>query len=165
MAQAQESDLAPGKRWLVVAAVCALQEGVCGGLRMWVLCRVLIPTIRPRVGIISEFVLGEKVNPSSDNLVTGNLHSVDDPSIVPRGGGTSQCGQTVGAGLVIDGLANVGGISAASGQVGVRRVETLPRSRAGVGAEQVDRPDELAHADGTHGARPRVDRAAGIDAA
>lgn len=36
--------------------------------------------------IISEFVLGEKVNPSSDNLVTGNLHSVDDPSIVPRGG-------------------------------------------------------------------------------
>ena len=31
-------------------------------------------------------MLGEKVNPSSDNLVTGNLHSVDDPSIVPRGG-------------------------------------------------------------------------------
>lgn len=60
--RSQEADLAVGLAhlsvgWLVVAALCALQEGVCGGLRMWVLCRVLNPSVRPRVGIISEFVL------------------------------------------------------------------------------------------------------------
>lgn len=60
--RSQEADLALGLAnlsagWLVVAAACALQEGVCGGLRMWVICRVLTPTIRARVGIISEFVL------------------------------------------------------------------------------------------------------------
>lgn len=58
----QEADLALGLAnlsvgWLAVAALCALQEGVCGGLRLWVLCRVIDPKVRPRTGIISEFVL------------------------------------------------------------------------------------------------------------
>lgn len=43
--------------WLVCAAVLALQEGVCGGLRMWVLGRVLWPELPARTAIISEFVL------------------------------------------------------------------------------------------------------------
>jgi hypothetical protein len=44
------------------------------------------PLGRTQEAILSEFVLGEKVNPTADNLVTGNLHKVDDPSITPRGG-------------------------------------------------------------------------------
>ncbi|MGZ5966850.1 MAG: flippase-like domain-containing protein [Polyangiales bacterium] len=43
--------------WLLVAAVLALQEGVCGGLRMFVLSRVLTPEIKVRTAIVSEFVL------------------------------------------------------------------------------------------------------------
>ena len=43
--------------WLVCAALLALQEGVCGGLRMWALGRVLWPELRARTAIISEFVL------------------------------------------------------------------------------------------------------------
>lgn len=47
--------LRPG--WLLVGAVLALQEGVCGGLRMFTLARVLTPQIKIRHGIVSEFVL------------------------------------------------------------------------------------------------------------
>jgi hypothetical protein len=43
--------------WLVLAALLALQEGVCGGLRIWVLGRVLEPKLSVRTGIVSEFVL------------------------------------------------------------------------------------------------------------
>jgi uncharacterized protein (TIRG00374 family) len=43
--------------WLVVAAVLALQEGVFGGLRMYVLGRVLSKELRVRTAVISEFVL------------------------------------------------------------------------------------------------------------
>ncbi len=43
--------------WLVLGAVLALQEGVCGGLRIWVLGRVLHPALRVRTAIVSEFVL------------------------------------------------------------------------------------------------------------
>jgi len=43
--------------WLLVAAVLALQEGVCGGLRIWSLGRVLHPELKVRTAIISEFVL------------------------------------------------------------------------------------------------------------
>jgi glycosyltransferase 2 family protein len=43
--------------WLLFAACLALQEGVCGGLRMFVLSRVLCPTLTPRTAIASEFVL------------------------------------------------------------------------------------------------------------
>lgn len=43
--------------WLVVAAVLALQEGVWGGLRIYVLARVLSKEIRVRTAIVSEFVL------------------------------------------------------------------------------------------------------------
>jgi uncharacterized protein (TIRG00374 family) len=43
--------------WLVVGALCALQEGVCGGLRIFTLGRVLDPKLRVRTAIISEFVL------------------------------------------------------------------------------------------------------------
>ncbi len=58
----QRSDLSAGLRhvhvgWLVFAALLALQEGVCGGLRMFVLGRVLCPTLSPRTAIASEFVL------------------------------------------------------------------------------------------------------------
>lgn len=49
------ADVRPG--WLVLAAVLALQEGVCGGLRMFVLSRVLAPEIKVRTAIVSEFVL------------------------------------------------------------------------------------------------------------
>jgi hypothetical protein len=49
------SGLQPG--WLVFAVALALQEGVCGGLRMYVLGRVLCPTLTPRTAIASEFVL------------------------------------------------------------------------------------------------------------
>jgi glycosyltransferase 2 family protein len=47
--------LKPG--WLVLAAALALQEGVCGGLRMFCLGRVLSKDLRVRTAIISEFVL------------------------------------------------------------------------------------------------------------
>jgi glycosyltransferase 2 family protein len=58
----QKADLAAGFRdlhpgWLVVAAVLALQEGVCGGLRIYVLGRVLSRELKVRTAIISEFVL------------------------------------------------------------------------------------------------------------
>jgi uncharacterized membrane protein YbhN (UPF0104 family) len=43
--------------WLLVAALCALQEGVCGGTRMFVLGRVLCPQLRWRTAVASEFVL------------------------------------------------------------------------------------------------------------
>lgn len=43
--------------WLLVAAVLALQEGVFGGLRIWVLGRVLWPELRLRTAVTSEFVL------------------------------------------------------------------------------------------------------------
>ncbi|MGK4003038.1 lysylphosphatidylglycerol synthase transmembrane domain-containing protein [Sorangium sp. So ce1036] len=43
--------------WLIVAAVLALQEGVFGGLRIWVLGRVLWPGLRLRTAVTSEFVL------------------------------------------------------------------------------------------------------------
>ena len=49
------ADVKPG--WLLVAAVLALQEGVCGGLRIFVLGRVLSTELRARTAIISEFVL------------------------------------------------------------------------------------------------------------
>jgi uncharacterized membrane protein YbhN (UPF0104 family) len=49
------STLRPG--WLLVAALFALQEGVCGGTRMFVLGRVLCPTLRWRTAVASEFVL------------------------------------------------------------------------------------------------------------
>ena len=47
--------LHPG--WLLVAAVLALQEGVFGGLRIYVLGRVLSDELKVRTAIISEFVL------------------------------------------------------------------------------------------------------------
>ncbi len=58
----KQADLAAGfanlkPLWLVVAAIFALQEGVCGGLRIWVLSRVLSKGLRVRTAIISEFVL------------------------------------------------------------------------------------------------------------
>jgi hypothetical protein len=49
------ADLKPG--WLVLAAILALQEGVCGGLRMFVLGRVLSKDLKVRTAIVSEFVL------------------------------------------------------------------------------------------------------------
>jgi uncharacterized membrane protein YbhN (UPF0104 family) len=58
----KQADLAAGfahlkPGWLVVAAACALQEGVCGGLRIFVLGRVLSTELRVRTAIVSEFVL------------------------------------------------------------------------------------------------------------
>jgi len=49
------ASLEPG--WLALAAVLALQEGVCGGLRIFVLGRVLSRELRLRTAIVSEFVL------------------------------------------------------------------------------------------------------------
>ena len=43
--------------WLVLAVASALQEGVCGGTRMFVLGRVLCPKLRWRTAVASEFVL------------------------------------------------------------------------------------------------------------
>src|ERR1700679_906012 len=43
--------------YLVIAALLAPQEGVCGGLRVFVLGRVLSSELRVRTAIISEFVL------------------------------------------------------------------------------------------------------------
>lgn len=60
--RSQEANLVAGFAgvkvgWLVLAAVLALQEGVCGGVRIWVLGRVLCRTLALRTAIISEFVL------------------------------------------------------------------------------------------------------------
>lgn len=49
------ANVRPG--WLLLAAVLALQEGVFGGLRIWVLGRVLWPELRIRTAVTSEFVL------------------------------------------------------------------------------------------------------------
>lgn len=49
------SKLRPG--WLLLGAVLALQEGVCGGIRIWALGRVLYPALRLRTAVVSEFVL------------------------------------------------------------------------------------------------------------
>jgi uncharacterized protein (TIRG00374 family) len=43
--------------WLVFAAVLAVQEGVIGGVRAWVLGRVLFPALKMRTALMSEFVL------------------------------------------------------------------------------------------------------------
>ena len=43
--------------WLLLASVLALQEGVFGGLRVYVLGRVLSAELKVRTAIISEFVL------------------------------------------------------------------------------------------------------------
>ena len=43
--------------WLALGSLLALQEGVFGGIRMFVLARVLTPEIKVRHGIVSEFVL------------------------------------------------------------------------------------------------------------
>jgi uncharacterized membrane protein YbhN (UPF0104 family) len=43
--------------WLLLAAVLALQEGICGGLRIFFLGRVLSKELRVRTAIVSEFVL------------------------------------------------------------------------------------------------------------
>src|SRR4051794_25431303 len=43
--------------WLVLAAILALQEGVCGGLRIFVLGRVLSKELKVRTAVTSEFVL------------------------------------------------------------------------------------------------------------
>ncbi len=58
----QQADMAAGlgtvqPQWLVLAVALALQEGVCGGLRMFVLGRVLCPHLTPRTAVASEFVL------------------------------------------------------------------------------------------------------------
>ena len=60
--ESKQADLAAGFRdvrpgWLILAAVLALQEGICGGLRMFVLGRVLSKELRVRTAVISEFVL------------------------------------------------------------------------------------------------------------
>lgn len=49
------SDVRPA--WLAVAALFALQEGVCGGLRIFVLGRVTSPRLSLGVALRSEFVL------------------------------------------------------------------------------------------------------------
>ncbi len=43
--------------WLLVATVLALQEGIFGGLRVYVLGRVLSAELKVRTAIVSEFVL------------------------------------------------------------------------------------------------------------
>lgn len=58
----KQADLAQGlstlrPAWLLVAVAFALQEGVCGGTRMFVLGRVLCPKLRWRTAVASEFVL------------------------------------------------------------------------------------------------------------
>jgi hypothetical protein len=88
----QQADLVAGfahlkPGWLVVAAVLALQEGVCGGLRMFVLGRVLSSELRVRTAIISEFVLmfcsgvtpGQTGGPPSQVavLINGGMRFVD----------------------------------------------------------------------------------------
>lgn len=49
------ADVRPG--WLLLATLFALQEGVFGGVRVWVLGRVLLPALPLRTSITSEFVL------------------------------------------------------------------------------------------------------------
>jgi hypothetical protein len=49
------ANVRPG--WLLVAAICALQEGLFGGLRIFALGRVLSKELKVRTAIISEFVL------------------------------------------------------------------------------------------------------------
>src|SRR4051794_18932607 len=73
--------------WLVIAAICALQEGVCGGLRIFVLGRVLSKELKVRTAIVSEFVLmfcagvtpGQLGAPASQVavLVNGGMRLVD----------------------------------------------------------------------------------------
>src|SRR4029079_8106479 len=58
----QKADLAAGfahlhAGWLLVASLLARQERVCGGLRSYVLGRVLSKDLRMRTAVISEFVL------------------------------------------------------------------------------------------------------------
>jgi glycosyltransferase 2 family protein len=58
----KQADLSEGlahlhPAWLAVAVVFALQEGVCGGTRMFVLGRVLCPQLTWRTAVSSEFVL------------------------------------------------------------------------------------------------------------
>ncbi len=58
----RQSDLSAGlttlhPAWIAVACVFALQEGLCGGLRMFVLSRVLCPEVKLRTVVASEFVL------------------------------------------------------------------------------------------------------------
>ena len=58
----KEADLAAGLAhlhpvWLVVAALSGLGEGIFGGLRCWLLGRVLWPGLRARTGIASEYAL------------------------------------------------------------------------------------------------------------
>lgn len=58
----KQADLAEGlstlrPAWLLVAVAFALQEGVCGGTRMFVLGRVLCPKLTWRTAVASEFVL------------------------------------------------------------------------------------------------------------
>lgn len=58
----KQADLAAGLAnvrpgWFALAAVLALQEGIFGGLRIFVLGRVLSKDLRPRTAIVSEFVL------------------------------------------------------------------------------------------------------------
>ena len=79
------SNLKPG--WLVLAAVLALQEGVFGGLRIFVLARVLSKDLKARTAIVSEFVLmfcagvtpGQAGAPPSQVavLVQGGMRLVD----------------------------------------------------------------------------------------
>jgi hypothetical protein len=49
------ANVRPG--WLLLAAVVALQEGLIGGVRVWVLGRVLYPKLKLRDSVSSEFVL------------------------------------------------------------------------------------------------------------
>lgn len=88
----KQADLAAGFAgvrpiWLLVAAALALQEGICGGLRIYVLGRVLSKELRVRTAIISEFVLmfcagvtpGQVGAPPSQVavLVNGGMRFVD----------------------------------------------------------------------------------------
>lgn len=90
--ESKQADLAAGfahlqPGWLLLAAVCALQEGVFGGLRIYVLGRVLSTELRARTAIISEFVLmfcagvtpGQAGAPPSQVavLVNGGMRFVD----------------------------------------------------------------------------------------
>lgn len=73
--------------YLLIGAVLALQEGVFGGLRLWVLARVLSRDIKVRTAIVSEFVLMfcAGVTPGQAGaapsqvavLVTGGMRLVD----------------------------------------------------------------------------------------
>jgi uncharacterized membrane protein YbhN (UPF0104 family) len=88
----KQADLAAGfahlkPGWLLVAAALALQEGVCGGLRVFVLGRVLSTELRARTAIVSEFVMmfcagvtpGQAGAPAAQVavLVNGGMRFVD----------------------------------------------------------------------------------------